>query len=280
MSGKKREQEEMDLPVEGEEEERPQDEDPADPPVELAEDLSRHASSEEDAVPVRAGSGSGTHAGSGGEPGVEEGADDPLQAGLHRARALVGEGRVREAIELYRSLTKAFPESVKAKNNLGVLFDETGAHEMALEQFQGARDLDPENVDVLSNLGACLGAVNRFEAAERELRKALRLQPERVDVRANLGVLFYRRGLYAEAEHELRWVCSRDSSHGPAHLYRGEALNRLGRVDDALEMLKRASHLQPENPRPYYVMGILYDRKHLPQEAGEMYRKARELSTR
>jgi Flp pilus assembly protein TadD len=49
-------------------------------------------------------------------------------------------------------------------------------------------------------------------------------------------------------------------------------------VDEALDMLLRATQLQPANARAYYVMGILYDKKSRPQEAAAMYRKAREAS--
>jgi Flp pilus assembly protein TadD len=43
-------------------------------------------------------------------------------------------------------------------------------------------------------------------------------------------------------------------------------------------MLERAAVLQPDHARTYYVMGILLDRKHRPQEAAAMYRKAREVT--
>ncbi len=42
-------------------------------------------------------------------------------------------------------------------------------------------------------------------------------------------------------------------------------------------MLERAVQYQPRNAKAYYTMGILYDRKHLRQEATTMYRKAREV---
>ena len=92
-----------------------------------------------------------------------------------------------------------------------------------------------------------------------------------------MGILYFRRGLYQQAEVELLWVCEQDPDHGPAHFYRGEALNRLGRVDESLEMLERAALLQPQNHRAYYTMGILFDRKNLREEAAAMYRKARDL---
>ncbi len=99
------------------------------------------------------------------------------------------------------------------------------------------------------------------------------------------GVLAHPRYLRSEAasistKDGTHSVCDRDPDHILAHFYRGESLNRLGRVDDALEMLERASHLQPDRARVYYLLGILYDKKNLKHEAGLMYRKARELTDR
>ncbi len=203
----------------------------------------------------------------------------PAGETLNRAKDLARAGRTQEAIEVYSALVAENPTHIKARNNLGVLYDEIGAHEMALEHFTAARELDPENVEILTNLGASLGALGRFDDAEREFRKALRINPENVDLRANMGILYFRRGLYSHAEVELRWVCERDENHAAAFFYRGEALNRLSRVDEALEALTRATQLQPRNARAYYTMGILYDKKHLPEQAEAMYRKSREMAS-
>jgi tetratricopeptide (TPR) repeat protein len=158
-----------------------------------------------------------------------------------------------------------------------VSFEEPLNLETELERLLAARVLSPDSVGVLVNLGWTLGLLGRFDDAERELRRAQKLAPEDIAVRAGLGLLSYRRGLYPQAEAELRWVCEQDPEHGPAHFYRGEALNRLGRVDQALEALERAVRLQPTNHRAFYTLGILFDRKNLREEAAAMYRKAREL---
>lgn len=189
-------------------------------------------------------------------------------------------GRVGEALAVYRRILDENPGSLKARNNLGVLHDELGQHELALEQFEAAEKLGPDNVEVLVNLGSTLGVVARYEEAEAALRKAVRLEPESVSVRAALGILHFRRGVYAIAESELRWVCEQDHDHADAFYYRGEALNRLGRFDEALEALERAIALEPGNSRAFYTLGHLYDRKHLPEEAALMYRRARELQRR
>ena len=59
---------------------------------------------------------------------------------------------------------------------------------------------------------------------------------------------------------------------------RGESLNQLDRVDEALEMLERAVELQPRNARAYYTMGILYDKKLQKDKATALFRKAREVA--
>lgn len=229
------------------------------------------------------GAGAEPGPGAAGEAGAGQGAVAEARAldeRLVRAGELERQRDFRGAVALYLEVIAEDPKDPRARNNLGVLYDRIGAHELAIEQYEAARDLDPGNVEILSNLGAALGALGRFEAAERELRNALRIDPNRVDVRANLGILHFKRGLYAQAEAELRWVCEVDPNNAAAHFYRGEALNQLGRIDEALEALEQASRIQPGNSRAYYAMGILYDKKHLPEQAAMMYRKARELSVR
>jgi Tfp pilus assembly protein PilF len=196
---------------------------------------------------------------------------------LDRAKELVENRRIDEASQLYRAILTDNPGSLGARIGLGALFEALGQHGLALEQFEAAVKLEPENVEVLNNLGSVLGALGRYEEGEGFLRRAARLAPDSADVRANLGILFFRKGLYAQAEGELRWACEQDQRHGNAFFYRGEALNRLGRFDDAMRALEQAIRLQPTNGKAFYTLGILYDRKHLPEEASIMYRKAREF---
>ena len=99
-----------------------------------------------------------------------------------------------------------------------------------------------------------------------------------IQVRLGEAILAFRRGLYAAAEVQLKGICKQNPSHGPAHFYRGEALNRLGRVDEALDSMERAIQLQPRNWRAYHTLGILWDRKNDRERASEMYRQARELN--
>jgi len=199
---------------------------------------------------------------------------------LARAKELVQQGRVDEAIELYLGILTVNPGNLKAHHNLGVLFDELHQYEDALEHFAAAERIAPESVEVLTNYASALTSVARYDQAEAILSRAQRLDGESPLVRTAVGVLYFRRGLYTQAEAELRWVCSRDRDNGPAFYYRGEALNRLGRFDEAGQAMERAKVLLPNDPRPFYTLGHLYDRKHQAEEAAEMYRHARRLQKR
>jgi tetratricopeptide (TPR) repeat protein len=209
---------------------------------------------------------------------VETIPDSPWEQKMAWAKKRAKAGRLEEAEELYRELVEEDPDNVRALNNLGVLLDEMGDSEGAVAHLKAARRIEPTNQEILGNLGAALGSMGKYAEAEEELRTAYRLDPTNHQIRANLGILLFRRGLYDQAVIELEAVCAAHPDDGLPLYYRGEALNRLGRVDEAIEALERVVELVPRNSKAYYTLGVLFDKKNLPDRASAMYRKARELS--
>jgi Flp pilus assembly protein TadD len=211
-------------------------------------------------------------------PGATPIPDTPWERTMAWAKQRTQEGRLEEAEELYRELVDEDPANVRALNNLGILLDEKGDHEGAVTYLRAARQLDPHNQEVLGNLGAALAALGRYAEAEGEFRAAFRLDPGNLQIRANLGILLFRRGLYEQAIAELEVVCKAKPEDGFPLFYQGEALNRLGRVDEAIRALQRVTELVPNYQKAYYTLGVLFDKKNLPERAAAMYRKSRELS--
>jgi len=158
--------------------------------------------------------------------------------------------------------------------------EERGAYDLSLERLVALQAEQPDSVVVLARMGSVLGSLGRFGEAEAALERAHRLSPDDVDIRAGMGIVEFKRGLYDQAEATLRWVCDRQADHGPAHLYRGEALHLLGRIDEALAALERASELDPDNPRVYQTLGMIYDKRRDPEQAARMYKRAAELGRR
>jgi tetratricopeptide (TPR) repeat protein len=199
---------------------------------------------------------------------------NPLAAVFQKLR----EGRGRETADLYHDIVKPAETPLVAAINRGIRHDEHGRHELAIEEFLAAEDMDRENAENLAHLATAYGALGRFGEADVVIDRALHIDPMSVQVQVGVAILAYRKGLYATAEVQLKGICKRNPSHGPAHFYRGEALNRLGRVDEALETMERVIELQPRNWRAYHTLGMLFDRKDELERASEMYRQARELN--
>jgi Flp pilus assembly protein TadD len=198
---------------------------------------------------------------------------------LARAFRKFREGRGRETISLYQDIVKPRQTPMMAHISRGVKYEGTGQHALAIDEFLAAAELEPDNVEVLACLAAALGALGRFVEADRAMDRALFLDPLSVQARVGEAILLFRQGLYSAAEEQLKGLCERNPSHGPAHFYRGEALNRLGRVDEALVAMEQTIQLQPRNWRAYHTLGMLFDRKADRERASEMYRLAGELKS-
>mgnify|MGYP001178481180 CR=1 FL=1 len=197
---------------------------------------------------------------------------------LATAAQLVGKGLEEEAILVYMEILDEDPTCFQAHFNLGSLYDDLGYHGLAIGCFIMADELDSNNPQVLASLGAAYGAVSRFEDADAELQRARELNPDSLEVLAKEGLLAFRKGLYADAEEGLREVCKNDPDNVSAHFYRGESLNRLGRVEEALMVMRHVIERQPNNWRAYHTLGMLFDKKHDPKRAAEMYRRAQDLN--
>jgi Flp pilus assembly protein TadD len=199
---------------------------------------------------------------------------NPLADAFRKLR----EGRGRETANLLNDIVKPSETALVAHVERGKQHDESGRHELAIEEFLAARELDGENVEALALLATSYGALGRFKDADLAIEEALRLDPGNVQAQVGEAILAFRKGLYAEAEVRLKLICVANPSHGPAHFYRGEALNRLGRVQEAVETMERTIQLQPRNWRAYHTLGMLCDRMDDRERASEMYRHARELN--
>ncbi len=77
------------------------------------------------------------------------------------AREAHAQGETKRAIAIYRELLGLEPNHVRARNNLGLLLDQTGDHEDALHELQRCLNAEPNNPQVLVNRGGVLGALGR-----------------------------------------------------------------------------------------------------------------------
>ncbi len=204
------------------------------------------------------------------------------QATLERARSLHQQGRVSEAMPLYREVLNHEPRNVDALHLLGVALASAGDFERATILLSGAAQLAPQSAAIQANLGGVLSSTGRFqealiayeralssqprlpaalrgqaaalmqlgrhEAATVAFRKAVRAVPQDDQAWNGLGVVLERSGQAAEARTHFARAVELNASNAQAHHNLGLLDAAAGRHAEALASFERALTLQPGNP--------------------------------
>lgn len=115
----------------------------------------------------------------------------------------------------------------------------------ALVELRTALAMAPQNARLQNEIGDSLARIGRNEEAESAFRQAITLAPDAVDARYNLGVLRAALGDFVEAATQLEMVCQLRPDIAVAWLQLGGVLNNLGRYFEARVALERHVGLTP-----------------------------------
>jgi hypothetical protein len=99
----------------------------------------------------------------------------------------------------------------------------------------------------LDNLAARLAEAGALEPAERTFREAIHLAPKVARLRYNLGTFLVHRERYKEADAELARAIHLGWKDADAHVNRGVARWKLGKLKDARRDFEEALRLEPGN---------------------------------
>lgn len=173
-----------------------------------------------------------------------------LGAGLfHRAAVYAGPE------SWHRAMLAHHPDDAPTWNALGLVREEEGDADGALEAWRHAIRLDPAYSKPWSNLGRLQLERGELEEAERSLRGAVAAGPRNAVARVNLAALLSRTGRLEEAVAVLRESVELAPTLAPAWSALGQALQRCGRDGEAREALRRALALDPGDRRAQTLLG-------------------------
>jgi len=112
--------------------------------------------------------------------------------------------------------------------------------DQAIQAFQKATELKPDLAEAYLNIGILYFQQQKDDEAEKALLKANELKPEEPKAKQILSDIYYEKS---------------------------RALIEQDKVDEALEQLKRAYALNPTHAYVNYLLGFLYARKQMKEEA-------------
>jgi Flp pilus assembly protein TadD len=196
---------------------------------------------------------------------------------LQRADDLVRQGLAGAALPLFRELLQHEPQQVEARVQLARVLDERDEVAEAILVLSQGLDMAPDQTELLLLRGSILARQLRYEESEDDLRRVIRLHPSHAPGYFELGMLLWRRGLVVEAATHFQRALELQPENARTYYYLADSLNQVGDLVGAHSALKRALQVDPREPKAYHLIGRVLDRMGRPEEAREMYCRAKEL---
>ncbi|WP_437648164.1 tetratricopeptide repeat protein [Sorangium sp. So ce362] len=150
----------------------------------------------------------------------------------------------------------------------GLLFEETGQSERALEMYADALRKAPNDVDLKLRVGSTQVMAGHASQAEPILREVLKDKANSAEANHFLGRALLARGTnIAEALRFLERASEIDPNRAEYHLYVGWGANETGQTARAEMALRRALELDAELGDAYWQRGVLLQKQGASRDA-------------
>lgn len=154
----------------------------------------------------------------------------------------------REEIVGYEMMIRREPERVSLRNDVAVLYADTGEPGKAAEHLAMVVQLQPESPAAHYNLGTARSSTGEWAEAVEHFRQALRLRPDYALAHNNLGGVLLARGRVDDARQHLAEAVRLDPQNASAHanlawILATTTVTALRDVDRALRLAERAAAL-------------------------------------
>lgn len=209
--------------------------------------------------------------------------ETPPHEYLFNSRYLLGmiaedTGRPDRALEHYASALELDPSPPALHYRRGVVHYRVNRREDARSDLSRALDLDPE----LGSARYLLGLINlrddNLNEAKVEFRKALALGEEEAAVLFCLGEIAARREDWERAAAYYRKSLEKDPGLIEAGVARANTLYIMGDLAGAEEAFRDLSRREPSRGRWLYNLGVIARERGREEAASEYFRRALEIS--
>jgi tetratricopeptide (TPR) repeat protein/uncharacterized protein YukE len=155
-------------------------------------------------------------------------------------------GRMMELVERHRE--NADEAEIERLNSLAIQHFNNAEYTLAQDSVEKALMLGANRAELWSNLAHVKAAAGDMTGSEEAFRKALQLEPELDQAVSGLGVLMVDTGRPQETIEFLREFLMDESPSIRTTMAYAKALAATGRHAEALDLLRKAKELAPDNP--------------------------------
>jgi tetratricopeptide (TPR) repeat protein len=177
------------------------------------------------------------------------------------ADVLVAQGRRDEALALVDGqILKQYPKDPVALAQRATLWLEKGDPsqlQQATQELEMAVGKLPQNAIVRYNLGRAYLSKQAFDAARTQFKAAVDIQPDHLPARQGLIEIHLIKGEFAMALQLADETLGYNQRDLPTRLLRSQALQGIGRIDDARNDLQLILKQAPNSAEVMFRLGVL-----------------------
>ena len=202
---------------------------------------------------------------------------DSSVAHYNLAKTFEMQGKLDQALELYRRAVILRPDNADAHYNLARLLARQGQQEAAIRHYRQALASKPDDADIHNNLGLLLVARGEVAASLAELQSAVKLDPNHVRAYFNMGNVFARQGAFDKAAANYQKALTLDPTEVEIRLGLGGILARQGNLEAAITQYQLAVKLKPDSADAHLALAKLLVAQGKKNEADRHYEQALQI---
>lgn len=195
----------------------------------------------------------------------------------NRAFALVEQGRLVEAEQLFARVCEMDGNNGEAWMMRGAIQLELGAAEVAADFLNRAIKLDPNDIEAHFTSCKLFLSQGRLDEAIASGRKAVDLDPDYGEAWLLLSAIYGRTGQFQDAEQSSRRAIALLPEALEAKSNYVNALRSQDKLEEAIPLCEEIRKENPAQAHIWHSLGLAYQERHLLRDAEQCFLKVIEL---
>jgi tetratricopeptide (TPR) repeat protein len=200
---------------------------------------------------------------------------EPEMAEAHYALGLVEqeEGNPEKAVNHFQAALATEPDHPEANMALASWLREQGRIAEAYERLRHASHGAPESFETQMALGAAAYQQGLLDEALVAFKDALELRPQDVDAQYNLGTVLLVKEDYQGAIEVLEPLVRGDELHDGACFNLAQAYLATEKKEGAASILEALAERSPHHPKVHFTLGLVFEQMGDAARAEQAYRE-------
>ena len=157
------------------------------------------------------------------------------------------------AEKLYNEILKSSPFHEGAQSNLGILYNQLGKPQKAINCFEKAIQINPNSANAYYSLGVIFAQLGESQKAISYYEKAIQINPNSANAYYSLGVIFAQLGESQKAISCYEKAIQINPYYIDAHNNLGVIFTQLGESQKAINCFEKAIKIKPENLTSHWL---------------------------